>query len=104
MTKGKKGKGVEVDDGSRDKERRKMTHDTGKQEREAGGKGVRAQLTAAELQTYDVGVQEHIDTRKEVEAKLGDKFDLKAYNDQVLSYGAPPVRFVRQLMLDRPID
>src|SRR3546814_13568602 len=81
-----------------------MTHDTFQQEREAAGKWVRAQLTSAQLPTYFVGVQEHFDTRKAVEAKLGDKFDLKAYNDQVLSYGAPPVRFVRQLMLDQPIE
>jgi len=35
---------------------------------------------------------------------LGDKFNLKAYHDQMLSYGAPPVRFARQLMLDQPIE
>ncbi|MDU1660077.1 MAG: DUF885 family protein, partial [Stenotrophomonas maltophilia] len=44
------------------------------------------------------------DTRKAVQEKLGDKFNLKAYHDQVLSYGAPPVRFARQLMLDQPIE
>ena len=38
-----------------------------------------------------------------MEAKLGDDFDLKAYHDQVLSYGSPPVRYVRQLMLDEPV-
>lgn len=48
-------------------------------------------------------MQEHFDTRKAVEAKLGDAFDLKAYHDRVLSHGAPPVRFVRQLMLDEAI-
>ena len=51
-----------------------------------------------------MGVQEHFDTRKAVEEKLGDKFNLKAYHDQVLSYGAPPVRFVRELMLDQQIQ
>ena len=64
----------------------------------------RAQLTSAQLPTYFVGAQEHFDTRKAVEAKLGDKFNAKAYHDQVLSYGAPPVRFVRELMLDQPIQ
>ncbi len=38
-----------------------------------------------------------------MEKKLGERFDLKAYHDQVLSYGAPPVRYVRELMLDEPI-
>ncbi|HEY9540055.1 MAG TPA: DUF885 domain-containing protein, partial [Luteimonas sp.] len=96
--------GVHVDGWSREQAMHLMTHDTFQQEREAAGKWVRAQLTSAQLPTYFVGVQEHFDTRKAVEAKLGDKFDLKAYNDQVLSYGAPPVRFVRQLMLDQPIE
>ena len=80
-----------------------MTHDAFQQEREAAGKWVRAQLTSAQLPTYFVGVQEQFDLRKAMEARLGSKFDLKAYHDQVLSYGAPPVRFVRELMLDEPI-
>ena len=96
--------GVHVDGWSRDQAMRLMTHDTFQQEREAAGKWTRAQLTSAQLPTYFVGVQEHFDTRAAVEAKLGDQFDLKAYHDQVLSYGAPPVRFVRQLMLDQPIE
>ena len=41
--------------------------------------------------------------RKAVEAKQGAAFNAKQYHDKVLSYGAPPVRFVRQLMLDEPI-
>ena len=55
------------------------------------------------MPTYFVGVQEHFDLRKAMEAKHGADFDLKAYHDKVLSYGAPPVRFVRELMLDEPI-
>src|SRR3546814_489191 len=69
--------GVHVDGWSRDQAMRLMTHDTFQQEREAAGKWVRAQLTSAQLPTYFVGVQEYFDTRKAVEAKLGDKFDLK---------------------------
>ena len=96
--------GVHVDGWSREQAMQLMTHDAFQQESEAAGKWVRAQLTSAQLPMYFVGVQEHFDTRKAVEAKLGEKFDLKAYNDQVLSYGAPPVRFVRELMLDEPIQ
>ncbi|GAA5011471.1 DUF885 domain-containing protein [Pseudoluteimonas lycopersici] len=95
--------GVHVDGWSREQAMRLMTHDAFQQEREAAGKWVRAQLSSAQLPTYFVGVQEQFDMRKAVQAKLGDKFDLKAYHDQVLSYGAPPVRFVRELMLDEPI-
>jgi len=96
--------GVHVDGWTREQAMDLMVNQTFQQEREAAGKWVRAQLTSAQLPTYFVGVQEHFDTRKAVEAKLGDGFKLKAYHDQVLSYGAPPVRFVRQLMLDEPIQ
>ncbi|MCR1003389.1 MAG: DUF885 domain-containing protein [Stenotrophomonas maltophilia] len=96
--------GVHVDNWDREKAMHLMTHDAFQQESEAAGKWVRAQLTSAQLPTYFVGAQEHFDTRKALQEKLGDKFNLKAYHDQVLSYGAPPVRFARQLMLDQPIE
>ena len=96
--------GVHVDGWSREQAMQLMTHDAFQQESEASGKWVRAQLSSAQLPTYFVGVQEHLDTRKAVQEKLSDKFDLKAYHDQLLSYGAPPVRFARELMLDQPIE
>ncbi|EKT4099752.1 TPA: DUF885 domain-containing protein [Stenotrophomonas maltophilia] len=96
--------GVHVDNWDREKAMHLMTHDAFQQESEAAGKWVRAQLTSAQLPTYFVGAQEHFDTRKAVQERLGDKFNLKAYHDQMLSYGAPPVRFARQLMLDQPIE
>lgn len=96
--------GVHVDNWTREQAMHLMTHDAFQQESEASGKWVRAQLTSAQLPTYFVGAQEHFDTRKAVQAKQGEKFNLKAYHDQMLSYGAPPVRFARQLMLDQPIE
>ena len=96
--------GVHVDGWSREQAMDLMVNQTFQQEREAAGKWTRAQLTSAQLPTYFVGVQEHFDTRKAVGEKLGKDFNLKAYHDQVLSYGAPPVRFVRELMLDEPIN
>ncbi|WP_254460935.1 DUF885 domain-containing protein [Xanthomonas sacchari] len=95
--------GVHVDGWSKQQALHLMIHDAFQQQSEAEGKWVRAQLTSAQLPTYFVGVQEHLDLRKAMQDKLGDKFNLKAYHDQVLSYGAPPVRFVRELMLDEPI-
>lgn len=95
--------GVHVDGWSREQAMDLMVRQTFQQEREAAGKWTRAQLTSAQLPTYFVGAQEHFDLRKAMEAKLGGKFDLKSYHDQVLSYGAPPVRYVRELMLDEPI-
>ena len=96
--------GVHVDGWSRAQAMDFMTRQTFQQESEAAGKWTRAQLTSAQLPTYFVGVQEHFDLRKAMEEKQGDAFNLKAYHDQVLSYGAPPVRFVRELMLDEPIQ
>ena len=81
-----------------------MTKQGFQQEREAAGKWRRAQLTSAQLPTYFVGFQEHLDLRREMEAKFGDKFDVRAYHDKVLSYGSPPVRFVREQVLDLPIE
>lgn len=96
--------GVHVDNWTREQAMHLMTHDAFQQESEASGKWVRAQLTSAQLPTYFVGAQEHFDTRKAVQEKQGEKFNLKAYHDQMLSYGAPPVRFARQLMLGQPIE
>ena len=95
--------GVHVEGWDRERAMQLMVHDTFQQESEAAGKWIRAQLTSAQLPTYFVGVQEHFDMRKAVEARRGAAFDLKTYHDQVLSSGAPPVRFVRQLLLDEPI-
>lgn len=96
--------GVHVDNWTREQAMDLMVRQTFQQEREAAGKWTRAQLTSAQLPTYFVGAQEHFDMRKAVEARQGAQFALKAYHDKVLSYGAPPVRFVRQLILDEPIQ
>ncbi|WP_119717626.1 DUF885 domain-containing protein [Cognatilysobacter tabacisoli] len=94
---------IHVDGMSREDAMKLMTVTTFQQEREAAGKWVRAQLTSAQLPTYFVGYSEHLDLRREIEKRDGAAFDLKAYHDKVLSYGSPPVRFVRELLLDQPI-
>ena len=96
--------GVHVDGWSREQAMDLMVNQTFQQESVGAGKWTRAQLTSAQLPTYFVGAQEHFDTRKAVQEKQGANFKLKAYHDQMLSYGAPPVRFARQLMLDQPIE
>ncbi len=94
---------IHVDGMTRDEAMKLMTETGFQEEREAAGKWVRAQLTSAQLSTYFVGYQEHSDMRAEAERRLGSKFDLKAYHDKVLSFGSPPVRFVRALAFDEPI-
>lgn len=89
---------IHVDGMDRDAAMKLMTVTTFQQEREAAGKWVRAQLTSAQLPTYFVGYSEHLDLRRDVQAREGAAFDLKRYHDRVLSYGSPPVRMVRELM------
>jgi uncharacterized protein (DUF885 family) len=95
--------GVHVDGWTREQAMHLMTHDTFQEEREAAGKWVRAQLSVAQLPTYFVGFQEHIALREEAKQRWGKEFTLKRYHDAVLSYGSPPVRYVRELMFDLPI-
>jgi uncharacterized protein (DUF885 family) len=75
-----------------------MTNQTFQQEGEAVAKWKRARLTSAQLSTYFVGATEHLDLRAAEQKKLGNDFNLKKYNDQVISYGSPPVKYVRELM------
>jgi uncharacterized protein (DUF885 family) len=95
---------IHVDGMSREDAMRLMTEQGFQQEREAAGKWVRAQLTSAQLPTYFVGFQEHLDLEKAVRERDGAQFDPRKYNDAVLSYGSPPVRFVRQMLLEQPIE
>jgi len=75
-----------------------MMKEAFQQEGEAVAKWKRARLTSAQLSTYFVGATEHLDLRAADQKKLGKDFDLKKYNDQVISYGSPPVKYVRELM------
>ena len=95
---------VHVDGMTREQAMELMIEDTFQEEREAAGKWTRGQLSSAQLSTYFVGYLEHTAFRREMETKLGDKFDLKAYHDKLLSYGSPPMQYVRKLMLDLPIE
>src|SRR5512133_2129898 len=75
-----------------------MTKEGYQQEGEAVAKWKRARLTSAQLSTYFVGATEHLDLRAAEQKKLGDQFNLKKYNDQVISYGSPPVKYVREIL------
>jgi uncharacterized protein (DUF885 family) len=68
------------------------------QEGEAVAKWKRARLSSSQLSTYFVGVTEHLALREQAKARDGAKFDLKKYNDTVLSFGSPPVKYVREMM------
>ena len=95
--------GIQVDGMTREQAMDLLTKQAFQEEREAAGKWVRAQLTAAQLPTYFVGVQEQMDLRQEAEKREGAHFDLKKYHDTVLSFGSPPARYVHELMFEEPI-
>lgn len=94
---------IHVDGMQREEAMRIMIEDTFQEEREAAAKWVRAQLTSTQLSTYFVGYQEHRDLREETERAWGNAFSLKRYHDRVLSFGSPPVQYVRALLLDLPV-
>ena len=90
-----------VDGASRDQVMDLLTRVAFQEEREAAGKWTRLQLSSAQLPTYFVGYSEWRDLRAAAEARTG--FSQRAFHDRALSFGSPPVRFIRQLMFDQPI-
>jgi uncharacterized protein (DUF885 family) len=94
---------IHVDGMTEEEAMRLMIEGGFQEEREAAGKWTRAQLTSAQLSTYFVGTLEHWDLRREMEKVLGKVFNMKNYHDKLLSFGSPPVQFVKALMLDLPI-
>ncbi|GAA4360963.1 DUF885 domain-containing protein [Hymenobacter saemangeumensis] len=78
----------------------KLLMSQGFQERaEAEGKWLRATLSQVQLSSYFTGYTEIVALREELKSKQGSSFDLKAFNEQFLSYGSAPVKYIRELML-----
>jgi uncharacterized protein (DUF885 family) len=90
---------IHVDGMTREEALELMIEGGFQEEREASMKWLRAQLTSSQLSTYFVGYQEWIELRKEIEDAWGDEFTLRRYHDQVLSYGSPPIKYIRALVL-----
>jgi uncharacterized protein (DUF885 family) len=95
---------IHVDGIDRDETLRLLTQVAFQEEREAAGKWRRAQLSFTQLSTYFVGFEEHSETRRAAEQSWGASFNLKRYHDGVLSFGSPPARYARQLLLEEPIQ
>jgi len=71
------------------------------EEAEARGKWLRATLSQVQLSSYFTGYTEIYALREELKRKQGKDFDLKTFNEQFLSYGSAPVKYIRELMLAR---
>lgn len=71
------------------------------QDAEANGKWRRATLSQVQLCSYYTGFKEIYDLRSELKEKQGDDFNLKAFHEELLSFGSAPVKYVRELMLNK---
>ena len=71
------------------------------EEAEASGKWHRATLSQVQLSSYFTGYTEIVALRTEVQQREGNKFSLQNFNEQFLSYGSAPVKYIRALMLGR---
>jgi uncharacterized protein (DUF885 family) len=65
---------------------------------EASEKWRRVQLSSVQLTSYFSGYSDIMELRERRKQQLGERFDLKAFHDQFLSYGNAPVRIIGQLM------
>lgn len=67
-------------------------------EGEAVGKIIRAKQSSCQLSTYFVGRMAFYRLRQEIQKEMGDKFQLGAFHEQVLSHGSPPVKYLPLLV------
>jgi uncharacterized protein (DUF885 family) len=65
---------------------------------EAEEKWHRVQVSSVQLTSYFSGYSEIMELREKRKQQLGGRFDLKAFNDQFLSYGNAPVKMIAELM------
>jgi uncharacterized protein DUF885 len=76
-----------------------MMKSTFQEKTEAEGKLRRAKLSSTQLPTYFVGWRAWRALRRDAEARRGTSFDLRAYHDEVLGYGAVPMEALRRQVL-----
>lgn len=95
--------GIQTEGMTRDQAMDLMQNGAFQAEREAAGKWVRASLSSVQLLSYFTGYSEHMALREEAKRRWGKNYTLRRYNDQVLSYGSPPAKFVRELMFGLPV-
>ena len=69
------------------------------EEAEARNKWHRATLSQVQLSSYFTGYTEIMALREAVKKEEGSQFNLKNFNEQFLSFGSAPVKYIRQLLL-----
>jgi hypothetical protein len=68
------------------------------EEGEAYGKWRRACMSSTQLSTYYIGNMEINDIRKNYETKHGANFEIKTMHDEILSFGSPPPKYIKELL------
>jgi len=96
--------GIHTEGMTRDQAMELMMKGAFQQEREAAGKWTRANLTSVQLLSYFTGYSEHMALREEAKKRWGEGYSLRRYNDEVLSHGSPPVKYVRALMFEEKVE
>jgi uncharacterized protein (DUF885 family) len=97
--------GVHVLDMSESEAMDLLTRQAFQTQQEAVDKWRRVQRTNVQLTSYFSGYAAILDLRETLKRTQGDRFDLKRFHEQFLSYGNAPVRVIRDLMLtDQPRD
>ena len=75
-----------------------LTRQAFQTKREATEKWRRVQLSSVQLTSYFSGYSEIMDLREQRKQALGNKFVLKDFHEQFLSYGSAPVKVIKELM------
>ncbi|WP_237073753.1 DUF885 domain-containing protein [Mucilaginibacter mali] len=76
-----------------------LTREAFQQQAEAEGKWRRVSVTSVQLTSYYSGYKEIVDLRDAWKQKMGDKYNVKDFNEKFLSYGSAPVKFIKEAML-----
>lgn len=90
--------GVHVLDWSEQDVMKLLTREAFQTQQEATEKWRRVQLTSVQLTSYFSGYSAIYDLRERLKREWGDRFDLKRFHEQFLSYGNAPVKLIRELM------
>jgi uncharacterized protein (DUF885 family) len=90
--------GVHVLDWSEQDVKNLLTREAFQTEQEAADKWRRVQLTSVQLTSYYSGYSAIYALRERLKRAQPDRFDLKGFHAQFLSYGNAPVKLIAELM------
>jgi hypothetical protein len=75
-----------------------LTRQAFQTQQEAADKWRRVTRTSVQLTSYFSGYAAILDLRERLKRQRGERFDLKQFHEQFLSYGNAPVKVIRELM------